>query len=84
LVKSCRSGKKVTYRFFLFSDQVLYAHSLFGGEWRVHEQLLLPHLTIANVKGDKKDCRFHMQHPKKSFTVQAETAELKRAWMRDI
>ena len=42
LVKLCRSqAKRKTYRFFLFSDQLLYTHKTPHGEFRVHEQLLL-------------------------------------------
>ena len=35
LVKKCQSGKSVSYRFFLFSDQLIYTHRAFSGEYKV-------------------------------------------------
>jgi hypothetical protein len=35
LVKKCQSGKSVSYRFFLFSDQLVYTHRAFSGEYKV-------------------------------------------------
>jgi hypothetical protein len=47
LVKRCRSGKSVRYRFFLFTDQLLYTHQGFKGEYKVHAQLLLSHTKVC-------------------------------------
>jgi len=83
LVKKCRSGKSVTYRFFLFSDQLIYAHRTFTGEYRVHNQLVLSIMKVNNGE-DRRGCSFHIHHPQKSFVVFAESAEMKRAWLSDI
>ena len=83
LVKRCRSGKRKTYTFFLFSDQLLYTHRGFGGEYKVHQQMLLSLTKVSNVD-DRRNCSFQIHHPKKSFVVVAESPEMKRVWMRDI
>lgn len=83
LIKKCRSGKSVKYRFFLFSDQLIYAHRSFTGEYRVHNQLVLSIMKVTSVD-DRRNCSFHIHHPQKSFVVVAESAEMKRAWMDDI
>lgn len=83
LVKKCRSGKSVVYRFFLFSDQLIYCHRGFGGEYKVHQQLLLSLTKVSNVD-DRRNCSFQVHHPKKSFVVVAESPEMKRVWVRDI
>ncbi|CAM9164961.1 unnamed protein product, partial [Discosporangium mesarthrocarpum] len=83
LVKICRNGRKVTYRFFLFNDQLLYAHQTFNGEWKMHEQLLLSLVKVVEAE-DKSRCKFTIHHPKKSFSVLADSAEMKRAWMNAI
>lgn len=83
LVKKCRSGKRKVYTFFLFSDQLLYTHRGFGGEYKVHAFLLLSLTKVSNVE-DRRNCSFQIHHPQKSFTVVAESPEMKRVWMRDI
>lgn len=44
-------------RFFLFSDQLVYAHQLFSGDWKMHEQLLLALVKVVDVKVQKKKKR---------------------------
>ena len=39
-----------SFRFFLFSDQLVYAHQLFSGDWKMHEQLLLALVKVVDVK----------------------------------
>ena len=39
LLKRCRSGKKVKYRFFLFSDRLIYTHLSIKGYYKIHEQV---------------------------------------------
>jgi hypothetical protein len=49
LLKTCRSGKKVLYRFFLFSDMLVYAHSTPGSEeYKVFFNLQLS-VTVLQV-----------------------------------
>ncbi|CAN0280745.1 unnamed protein product, partial [Ectocarpus sp. 12 AP-2014] len=84
LIKFTRTGRKMTYRFFLFSDQLVYAHQLFSGDWKMHEQLLLALVKVVDVQDKKDDSKFCIQHPKKSFTLSAKTVWNKRAWMTAI
>jgi len=82
LKKFCQSGKIKNYRFYLFSDQLIYAHHTFSGEWKVHNQLSLTALRIEDCK--KQPCNFRINHPTKSFMVSANSAENKKSWMRAI
>ena len=89
LLKRCnRSGRYVLYRFFLFSDVLIYSHkSSNRGDYKIHAELplyLMKITHVANRKGDKKQHCFQIQHPKKSFLVCAPTAEAKTRWMEDI
>jgi len=89
LLKRCnRSGRYVLYKFFLFSDVLIYAHkSSTRGDYKIHEELPLYLMKISSVasrKGDKKRYCFQIHHPKKSFLVCAPTAESKTRWMEDI
>jgi len=80
LVKLCRSGKKVQYRFFLFSDQLIYTHqALVGGQFKLHERLPV---CVMRIEDLGQSHAFHIHHPKKSFTVFAPTEEDKRIWIR--
>ncbi len=93
LIKVCRSGRKVTYRFFLFSDLLLYAaRQPFGNEtWKVHGKFDLSTLNIQNLTEQMAlsasvnlSCGFIISHPRKSFVVDARTPSEKMRWMRNI
>jgi len=80
LVKKCQSGKSVTYRFFLFSDQLVYTHRAFSGEFKVHRQLLLSVLRCEDIEDNAT--AFRILHPLKSFAVTAESPQAKTHWVR--
>ena len=85
LNKTCRSGRKVTYRFFLFSDMLIYASAVFRSSdlWNSHQQLQLSLLRVSDEDaGDTFAFRIH--HPKKSFTVSALSLVEKKNWMQTI
>ena len=89
LLKRCnRSGRFVLYKFFLFSDVLIYAHkSSTRGDYKIHEELplyLMKITSVANRDAEKKRYCFKIQHPKKSFLVCAPSAESKTRWMEDI
>jgi hypothetical protein len=73
----------VSYRFFLFSDQLIYAHQNMSGEYKVHEQLSLSTMNVSDVD-DPTGCSLFVGHPTKSFVVVAESKEAKQQWLRDI
>lgn len=84
LSKISRAGKSVTYKFFLFSDHLIYAHVNMKGQFVVHEQLSLSALTVKDVETDPNYATFHISHPIKSFNVVADSPQSKQQWIRDI
>lgn len=85
LSKRCRNAKMVNYHFFLFSDVLIYAH-LRLSEYKVHVQLPLENMNVALVDpaDDPEDRSFFIEHPVKSFAVEANSTAEKRAWMREL
>lgn len=72
------------YRFFLFSDELLYGHQTKSGEYKVHGQLNLLSMTIKNIDNDPTGCSFQIEHPTKTFVVVAESPQSKQEWIREI
>lgn len=81
LAKQNHTGKYVTYRFFLFSDTLLYAHQSMSGEYKVHRQL---NLTSLHVFDTEHPTTFYIDHPSKSFYLMAESSDAKYTWIRDL
>jgi hypothetical protein len=82
LNKRSRTGRLVAYKFFLFSDHLIYSHqSVLGAEYKVHEQLALSSMTISDIDDPTS---FFIAHPIKSFVIVAESKEMKTLWLRDI
>ncbi|GMI10781.1 hypothetical protein TrVE_jg12891 [Triparma verrucosa] len=82
MLKRCRSGKKIKYRFFLFNDQLLYTHQSRRGFYKIHQCLFLSLMRISE-DGTPKNA-FSIMHPRKSFLVICPTPELKRVWVDAI
>ncbi|GMI09374.1 hypothetical protein TrLO_g6817 [Triparma laevis f. longispina] len=82
MLKRCRSGKKIKYRFFLFNDQLLYTHQSRRGFYKIHQLLYLSLMRISE-DGTPKNA-FSIMHPRKSFLVICPTPELKRVWVDAI
>lgn len=85
LNKRCRNAKMVNYHFFLFSDLLIYAHFGFS-EYKVHVQMPLEDMNVALVDpaDDPEDRSFFIEHPVKSFAVEASCTAEKRLWMREL
>jgi hypothetical protein len=83
LSKMSRGKRATMYWFFLFSDQLIYAH-LNRGQYVIHEELSLMELQVSDCPGDLTMCSFQVEHPVKSFQVTAESPSVKQAWLRDI
>jgi brefeldin A-inhibited guanine nucleotide-exchange protein len=84
LVKKCRN-RNVTYRFFLFSDQLMYCNKGISGLWNPHKQLPLKMCRTE----DLADSMFHRNafqvlNPLKAIVVIAESDKVKQSWMADI
>eukprot|EP01041_Mallomonas_annulata_P008580 gene8580-17701_t len=84
LDKVSSKGKMVTYRFFLFSDVLLYAHHEILNGYKVHLQLELNKMQIHEVVDDKSGCCLYIEHPTKSFIVAADSPAMKQTWVRDL
>lgn len=86
LIKENRSGGFKLYRFFLFSDYLMYAHQGFFGEFIIHTKLSLLSLSLTDVENDEKASQysFRINHPGKSFTVIADSPFSKYMWVKDI
>lgn len=84
LIKVSRNGGKKTYRFILFSDQLIYAaKTTFGsGNYRIHNHLLLSHIKLDLDIFDERS--FHLTHPMKSFMVLADSSSERADWARAI
>eukprot|EP00386_Alphamonas_edax_P007163 GDKI01023716.1.p2 GENE.GDKI01023716.1~~GDKI01023716.1.p2 ORF type:complete len:116 (-),score=31.56 GDKI01023716.1:23-370(-) len=70
LAKLSKTMRSTVYRFFLFSDQLIYAH-LSRGVYIVHEQLSLLEMQVEDNPSDPSMCSFFIDHPTKSFQVTA-------------
>lgn len=57
LVKRCnRSGRNIKYRFFLFSDLLIYSHkSASMGDYKIHEELPLHLMKLTDIAGHVGD-----------------------------
>jgi brefeldin A-inhibited guanine nucleotide-exchange protein len=84
LKKRNRNGKLTSYRFFLFSDILIYCHYGFS-EYKVHEQMELDTMEIRSiVEHDPANIQFAIIHPTKSFTVMADSVQEKMSWVRTL
>lgn len=80
------AGRSSTYRFFLFSDVLVYAHKSSQGDYVVHEELPLHLMKIEDIgiQLKSKQHSFFIHHPNKSFTVITSGKAEKQLWMEDI
>mmetsp|Transcript_28430 Transcript_28430/g.34635 ORF Transcript_28430/g.34635 Transcript_28430/m.34635 type:complete len:1081 (-) Transcript_28430:82-3324(-) len=83
LAKRCnRSGRYITYHFFLFSDVLIYTHLSKNGEFKIHEELPLYLMKIRGEPSNtRKEHSFQIHHPKKSFLVCASSENEKTTWV---
>ena len=84
LAKRNRNGRFVAYRFFLFSDQLIYAHQGLSGEYKVHGMLHLTQMAVTDLATDANRCSMYLQHPIKSFVIVADSPGTKQHWLRDL
>lgn len=84
LSKVSRNGRATPYRFFLFSDHLIYAHMSMKKEYVVHASLALTAMSASDIDTDPSCCSFYVSHPVKSFVVVAESPVAKQHWLRDI
>lgn len=80
------AARSSTYRFFLFSDVLVYAHMSKGGDYKVHEELPLHLMKIEDEcqTSATKHISFHIHHPNKSFLVTCTNMTEKKEWMDEM
>jgi PH domain len=85
--KSGRTGRQTEYRFYLFSDVLLYASKNNDNSYKIHEELPLHLMKIVDwflPLSSNKHCMFEVHHPRKRFQVICSTHEERKAWVDDI
>lgn len=82
-----RTGRCTKYRFFLFSDVLIYAKASAGDDYKIHEELPVHLMKITDWFPDKRQqmkTAFRIHHPRKSFIVFCESVEERQEWVKDI
>jgi PH domain len=89
LKKSNRSGRCVEYRFYLFSDVLIYAKKQSSFQkFRIHEELPLILMKVVDwfPPDQKKEARLGIQfyHPRKKFVAFCSSQDERKSWVSDI
>jgi brefeldin A-inhibited guanine nucleotide-exchange protein len=96
LKRSNKTGRFVEYRFFLFSDALVYAKKIVSFEgsstpskFRIHEELPLILMKVLDwfppeMKKDTSQRAFQIYHPRKTFLVLCNTHDDRKSWVNDI
>lgn len=89
LKRANRSGRLVEYRFFLFSDVLIYTKKIANGnQYKIHEELPLMLMKVVDwfPAEQKKESKrgFQIYHPRKTFLVFANDREERGSWVSDI
>eukprot|EP00977_Amphora_coffeiformis_P013095 scaffold3361_cov166-Amphora_coffeaeformis.AAC.6 len=85
--KSGRTGRAVDYRFFLFSDILVYAKPEASGRYKIHEELPLYQMKVVDWYPSTQKSRqrsFDIHHPRKKFQVICADANERQSWVSDI
>lgn len=85
--KSSRTGRSSQYRFYLFSDVILYCSAESKGRYRIHEEFPLHQLKVIDwfpPSNRQRDVLFEVHHPRKSFQVLCSDGNEKKIWVTDI
>jgi len=93
-----RSGRDVEYRFFLFSDLLIYAKKIKASSsgssqsqtiYRIHEELPLILMKVVDwfppkMKKEESKRAIQIYHPRKIFLVLCRDNEERKSWVTDI
>jgi len=85
--KSSRTGRGATYRFYLFSDVLLYASEEGGGRYKIHEELPLHLMKIVDwfpPSQNNRQIMFEVHHPRKTFRVLCPSPAIRKEWVEQI
>lgn len=84
-----RSGRCTEYRFFLFSDTLIYAKKISNSnQYKIHEELPLILMKVVDwfppeMKKETKRA-FQIYHPRKKFMVFCSSNNDRKSWVTDI
>jgi hypothetical protein len=98
LKRANRSGRSVEYRFFLFSDVLIYARQIPGGsssgstsssvKYRIHEELSLILMKVVDwfPPEMRKESKLAIQiyHPRKKILIFCADHEDRKMWVADL
>jgi len=85
--KSLRTGRPTEYRFYLFSDVLLYASKEDDGRYKIHEELPLHLMKIVDwfpPSQKNRQIMFEVHHPRKTFRVLCPSHEVRKSWVDDV
>jgi Sec7 domain/PH domain len=87
LKKSGRTGRTTMYRFYLFSDVLLYASKIAEGRYKIHEELPIHLMKIVDwfppFQKNRK-IMFEIHHPRKTFQVICLSEDSRKSWVENI
>lgn len=87
LKKSSRTGRSTQYRFYLFSDLLLYAKREPDGRFKIHEELPLHLLKVIDwfpPSQKNRNLMFEVNHPRKTFYVLCQGSDERKSWVADL
>ena len=89
LKRSNRSGRCVEYRFFLFSDMLIYAKRISGtSQYKIHDELPLLLMKVVDWFPPewKKETKraFQIYHPRKNMMIFCSSKEERKAWVTSL
>ena len=85
--KSSRTGRATEYRFYLFSDVLIYASREDNGRYRIHEELPLHLMKVTDwfpPPQKNRQIMFEIHHPRKSFRVLCPSSDARKSWVEQI
>lgn len=85
--KSSRTGRATEYKFYLFSDVLLYASEGDGGRYKIHEELPLHLMKIVDwfpPSQKNRQIMFEVHHPRKTFRVLCPSPGIRKDWVEQI
>jgi Sec7 domain len=85
--KSLRTGRSSEYRFYLFSDILIYATRQSDGQFKIHEELPLHLMKVVDwfppAHGGKHTV-FEVHHPRKTFQAVCKSIDDRKSWVSDV
>jgi hypothetical protein len=84
--KLARTGRSTKYRFYQFSDVLLYSKES-NGLYKIHEELPLHFMKILDwfpLSQRNRLCMFEVLHPRHKFQVVCPSEDDRKSWVQAI